>query len=158
MISAMRRINLNTAKPAYDDTDPDGYRAGQLKLAPLIGGTTMAGGYYEVPPGQANCPYHYESDEEWLLVLEGRLTVRHPVGEDELEAGDLVCFAAGPDGAHKLTNNTDALVRMLIVSTANLPAVAVYPDSDKIGVWTEGRRDNIMVRREAGVDYWDGER
>lgn len=153
----MRRLNLNTAQPEYDDTDPEGYRAGQLKVGPLIGATTMAGGYYEVPPGQANCPYHYESDEEWLLVLEGRLTVRHPEGEDELEPGDLVCFPAGPDGAHKLTNNGDEPVRMLIVSTANLPAVAVYPDSDKIGVWTEGRRDNIMVRRESGVGYYDRE-
>jgi uncharacterized cupin superfamily protein len=153
----MRRLNLGTAQPEYDDTDPEGYRAAQLKVAPLIGGSTMAGGYYVVPPGEANCPYHYESDEEWLLVLEGRLTVRHPEGEDELEAGDLVCFPAGPTGAHKLTNNGDVPVRMLIVSTANLPAVAVYPDSDKIGIWTEGRRDNIMVRRESGVDYYDRE-
>jgi uncharacterized cupin superfamily protein len=153
----MRRLNLGTAQPEYDDTDPEGYRAAQLKVAPLIGGSTMAGGYYVVPPGEANCPYHYESDEEWLLVLEGRLTVRHPEGEDELEAGDLVCFPAGPTGAHKLTNNGDVPVRMLIVSTANLPAVAVYPDSDKIGVWTPGRTDNIMVRRESGVDYYDRE-
>jgi uncharacterized cupin superfamily protein len=153
----MRRLNLNTAQPEYDDTDPEGYRAAQLKVAPLIGGETMAGGYYVVPPGQANCPYHYESDEEWLLVLEGRLTVRHPEGEDELGAGDLVCFPAGPPGAHKLTNNGAEPVRMLIVSTANLPAVAVYPDSDKIGVWTPGRTDNIMVRRESGVDYYDSE-
>jgi uncharacterized cupin superfamily protein len=153
----LNKLNLNTAQPEYDDTDPEGYRAAQLKVAPLIGATTMAGGYYVVPPGQANCPYHYESDEEWLLVLEGRLTVRHPEGEDELEAGDLVCFPAGPAGAHKLTNNGDEPVRMLIVSTANLPAVAVYPDSDKIGVWTPGRTDNIMVRRESGVDYYDRE-
>jgi uncharacterized cupin superfamily protein len=153
----MRRLNLNTAQPEYDETDPEGYRAAQIKVAPLIGGETMAGGYYVVPPGQANCPYHYESDEEWLLVLEGRLTVRHPDGEDELGAGDLVCFPAGPAGAHKLTNNGDVPVRMLIVSTANLPAVAVYPDSDKIGLWTPGRIDNIMVRRKSGVDYYDGE-
>ena len=153
----MKRLNLDTAEPEYDDTDPEGYRAGQLKIAPRIGGETMAGGYYVVPPGEANCPYHYESDEEWLLVLEGRLTVRHPDGEDELEAGDLVCFPAGPDGAHKLTNNGDVPVRMLIVSTANLPAVAVYPDSDKIGVWPGREGDNILVRRESKVGYWDGE-
>jgi uncharacterized cupin superfamily protein len=153
----MKRLNVNTARPEYDDADPEGYRAAQLKVAPLIGGSTMAGGLYVVPPGQANCPYHYESDEEWLLVLEGRLTVRHPEGEDELGPGDLVCFPAGPDGAHKLTNNGDVDVRMLIVSTANLPAVAVYPDSDKIGVWTPGRIDNIMVRRESGVGYYDRE-
>src|SRR4051794_41981691 len=117
----------------------------------------MAGGYYEVPPGQANCPYHYESDEEWLLVLEGRLTVRHPEGEDVLEAGDLVCFPAGPDGAHKLTNNGDAPVRMLIVSTANLPAGAGYPHSDKIGGLAPGRGGKIMVGRGAAGGYYDPE-
>jgi uncharacterized cupin superfamily protein len=153
----VRRINIHTADLQSDDDDPEGYKCGYLKLAPGIGGTTMAGTLYELPPGNSNCPYHYESDEEWLLVLDGTLTLRHPDGEDELAAGDLVCFPAGPEGAHKLTNRGSEVVRMLIVSTANLPAVAVYPDSDKIGVFTEGRRDNVMVRRSSDVDYWDGE-
>jgi uncharacterized cupin superfamily protein len=153
----VRRINIHTADLQSDDDDPEGYKCGYLKLAPGIGGATMAGTLYELPPGNSNCPYHYESDEEWLLVLDGTLTVRHPDGEDELAAGDLVCFPAGPEGAHKLTNRGSEVVRMLIVSTANLPAVAVYPDSDKIGVFTEGRRDNVMVRRSSDVDYWDGE-
>jgi uncharacterized cupin superfamily protein len=153
----MKRINIFDAELEHDEDDPEAYRSGYLKLAPPIGASTMAGTIYDMEPGNSNCPYHYESDEEWLLVLEGRVTVRHPGGEDELEAGDLVCFPGGPDGAHKLTNSGDGTARMLIVSTNNLPAVAVYPDSDKIGVWTEGRRDNIMVRRESGVDYYDRE-
>jgi uncharacterized cupin superfamily protein len=153
----MERVNIYDAQLEHDEDDPEGYSSGYLKLAPQVGGKTMAGTLYELPPGNSNCPYHYESDEEWLLVLEGRLTVRHPEGTDELTAGDLVCFPAGPDGAHKLTNRGDEVVKMLIVSTANLPAVAVYPDSDKIGVFTEGRRDNVMVRRESDVDYWEGE-
>jgi hypothetical protein len=44
-----------------------------------------------------------------------------------------------------------------MVSTRRLPAVAVYPDSDKIGVFTAGKAYTVMVRRESGVDYWDGE-
>ncbi|HEX2104554.1 MAG TPA: cupin domain-containing protein [Solirubrobacteraceae bacterium] len=155
----MRRFNLHTADLEADPTDPDGYRATERRLHPEIGASMMAGRLYELPPGQSNCPYHYElGDEEWLIVLAGVLTVRHPGGEDELEPGDVVCFRAGPEGAHKLTNRGAEPVRMLIVSTRNMPAVAVYPDSDKIGVFTEGRTDDIMVRREAGVDYWDGER
>ncbi len=153
----MKRVNIHSAELRRDEDDPQGYRCDYLRLAPAIGGNTMAGTLYELSPGNSNCPYHYESDEEWLLVLEGTLTVRHPDGEDELAPGDLVCFPAGPEGAHKLTNRGSEVVRMLIVSTANLPAVAVYPDSDKIGVFTEGRRDNIMVRRSSGVGYWDGE-
>jgi uncharacterized cupin superfamily protein len=153
----MKKLNIFHAELDHDDDDPEGYRSGYVKLAPPIGGKTMAGTLYELEPGNSNCPYHYESDEEWLLVLEGMLTVRHPDGEDELGPGDLVCFPAGPDGAHKLTNHGEDAVKMLIVSTANMPAVAVYPDSDKIGVFTEGRRDNVVVRRSSDVDYWDRE-
>jgi uncharacterized cupin superfamily protein len=153
----MKKLNIFNVELQHDDDDPDGYESGYVKLAPPIGAKTMAGTLYELPSGNSNCPYHYESDEEWLLVLEGTLTVRHPDGEDELEAGDLVCFPAGPEGAHKLTNRGTEAVKMLIASTANMPAVAVYPDSDKIGVFTEDRRDNVMVRRSSDVDYWDGE-
>ena len=154
----MKRFNLFAAELEHDADDPDGYHAGYVKLGPPLGAEMLAGTIYELPPGQSNCPYHYESDEEWLLVLEGKLTVRHPEGEDELDRGDLVCFPAGPEGAHKLTNHGEENVKMLLVSTRRMPAVAVYPDSDKIGVFTEGRRDDVMVRRQSGVDYWDVER
>jgi uncharacterized cupin superfamily protein len=154
----MRRFNLHTAELEADPTDPEGYRATARRLHPEIGASMMAGRVYELPRGQSNCPYHYErADEEWLIVLDGVLTVRHPEGEEELEPGDVVCFRPGPEGAHKLTNRGEAPVRMLMVSTLTRPAVAVYPDSDKIGVFTEDRADNIIVRRESGVDYWDGE-
>jgi hypothetical protein len=43
-------------------------------------------------------------------------------------------------------------------SSAREPAVAVYPDSDKIGVWPGRREDSVMLRRADGnVDYWEGE-
>jgi uncharacterized cupin superfamily protein len=151
----MRRFNVNN--DLEYDPEPDGYRRGFEKLAPLLGATRMAGSLYELPPGESNCPYHYETNEEWLLVLSGAVTVRHPGGEDVLEAGDIVCFPAGPDGAHKVTNRSDGTVRMLMLSTKHYPAVAVYPDSDKIGVFTEDRSDNILVRRDSGVGYYDGE-
>jgi uncharacterized cupin superfamily protein len=154
----MKRINLTTVELKVDDDEPEGYKGGYAKLHPLVGGETMAGGYFVLQTGQAVCPYHYESDEEWLLVLDGRPTVRHPDGEDVVEPGDLVCFPRGPAGAHKVSNDGEETARVLIVSTRNLPAVAVYPDSDKIGVFDDEAGYRIMVRREAGVDYWDGER
>ena len=154
----MRRFNLFRADLEYDEDDPDGYRAGFARLGPLVGATMLGGTVYELPPGQSICPYHYEyGNEEWLIALEGRPTVRHPAGEDELEPGEVVCFPVGPDGAHKATNRTDAPVRVLMLSTKIEPSVAVYPDSDKIGVWPGDKRDNILVRRESGVDYWDRE-
>lgn len=154
----MQRFNLNTGPLEYDESDPEGFRAGMARFGASIGATMLGGSLYELLPGQSNCPYHYEyGNEEWLVVLEGKLTVRHPGGEEELDPGDVVCFPVGPEGAHRLTNRTDATARVLMLSTLFEPSVAVYPDSDKIGVWPGDRRDHIIVRRGSTVDYWDGE-
>ena len=81
-----------------------------------------------------------------------------PKLESELEPGDVVCFPVGPEGAHKLTNRTDAIARVLIFSTKVDPSMAVYPDSDKIGIWSGQETDKrLLVRRESDVDYWDRE-
>jgi len=67
-------------------------------------------------------------------------------------------FAAGPDGAHKVSNRSSDTARVLMFSSAHVPAVAVYPDSDKIGVWPGNAADNLMLRRGDGHrDYYDGE-
>jgi uncharacterized cupin superfamily protein len=67
-------------------------------------------------------------------------------------------FPAGPDGAHKVINRGDRAARAVMFSSSHEPAVAVYPDSDKIGVWTGNDRDNVMLRRADGnIDYYDGE-
>ena len=97
-------------------------------------------------------------NEEWLLVLSGTLSVRHPGGEDEVRAGELACFPDGPEGAHRLENRSDAPVRFVVLSTMNDPCASVYPDSGKLGTWVRsGHPDNLLARRESGVDYWDGE-
>jgi uncharacterized cupin superfamily protein len=154
----MERVNIFTADLQVDDDDPDGYNAGYLRFGPTIGATMLGGTIYGLPPEQSICPYHYEyGNEEWLILLTGRPSLRHPEGEDVLEPGDTVCFPVGPAGAHKLTNDGDEPVRVLFLSTKHDPSVAVYPDSDKIGIWPGDERDNVLVRRESGGDYWDRE-
>ena len=153
-MSAMRRFNVHT-ELEYD-LEPEGYRCGYAKLHTAIGAQTLFGGLFELPPGESTRPYHYESAEEWLLVLHGRVSVRRPDGEVELQARDLVCFPAGPDGAHKITNRSAETARVLLVSTRTSPAVAVYPDSDKIGVVPDWG-DAIFVPRDANIGYYDGE-
>jgi uncharacterized cupin superfamily protein len=155
---SLRRVNLFRAGVEDLPERRDGYRLAYARLGPQIGAAKIGATVYELPPGQSTFPYHYEHGcEEWLLVVAGRPTLRHPGGEDELEPGDLVCFPEGPEGAHKVTNSRDETARLVILSTKASPAVAVYPDSDKIGVFTEDEADDVMVRRESGVDYWDRE-
>jgi uncharacterized cupin superfamily protein len=113
---------------------------------------------YELDPGQAICPYHFEwTDEEWLIVLDGSPTLRTPEGERTVEPGDTVCFPEGPDGAHHVRNDTEELVRVALLSTKSPIGLAEYPDSDKLGVWP-GDGSHYMLRRSANLEYWDGER
>jgi len=154
----VRKINLDELDIAYGDDDPEGYRVGHCRFGPQIGATAMGATVYELGEGQSICPYHYEYGcEEWAIVLRGRPTLRHPDGEDVLAPGDVVCFPEGPEGAHKLTNTAAETVRVMLLSDKPSLAVAVYPDSDKIGVFPPDSRDKIMVRRESAVDYFDGE-
>jgi uncharacterized cupin superfamily protein len=141
---------------ASDET-PDGFRCNAVSFGERIGATRMGMTIYELPPGQAVCPYHFEwTDEEWLFVLEGAPIVRTPEGERTLDAGDVVCFPAGPEGAHLVRAGTEA-ARIGIISTKNDVGVVEYPDSDKVGVWAGGARQ-FMLRRTPQLDYWDGDR
>jgi uncharacterized cupin superfamily protein len=123
-----------------------------------VGAASTGMSVYELPPGQAIGPYHYENpEEEWLLVLAGKPTLRHPEGEDELEPWDVVFFPPGPGGAHAVRNDTDSTARVLMFSNTSTVAASVYPDSDKIAIWTGNDDDDLIVRRTSGVGYWDGE-
>jgi uncharacterized cupin superfamily protein len=159
MISRVRRANVLGDEFEYDETDPEGFRAGMADVGGTAGGQSLAVKAFELPPGESLCPYHYEYEEEWLLVLDGDLVVRTPEGEHDVVRGDLVRFAPGPSGAHKVSNRRDAIAHVVMFSSAREPAVAVYPDSDKIGVWPGNEADKVMLRRSDGhVDYYDGER
>jgi uncharacterized cupin superfamily protein len=153
-----RRVSIAAPEFTYDGDDPEGFRVGMFRFGPMVGASQLGASLYELPPGQAICPYHYEyAEEEWLLVLEGRPTLRSPEGEEVLGLWDVVCFPTGPAGAHGLRNETEDTVRVLMWSTVRTPAATVYPDSDKIGIWTGNREDDVMVRRSSGVDYYEGE-
>ena len=154
----MRPVNVFEIDCHYDETDPGGYRSAVADIGQQAGGQSLAVKVFELPAGQAVCPYHYEYEEEWLLVLDGTVSLRTPEGEELLVRGEIACFPPGPAGAHKVTNRSDSVVRVMMFSSAREPAVAVYPDSDKIGVWPGNAEDKVMLRRGDGnVDYWDGE-
>jgi uncharacterized cupin superfamily protein len=147
-------VNLYAVDPTWDEGDPEGYNAGYLRVGPLVGATDLGLSVYELPQGQSICPYHYEHGfDEWLIVLVGNPTLRSPDGEQELRPSDLAFFPDGEAGAHKVTNDTDSVVRVAILSNKGLPSAAVYPDSGKIGVWPA----NKLFRLADAVDYFDGE-
>lgn len=154
----MRRLNIADPDFVYDPDDPEGFRAGMVRFGADLGARRTGTSVYELPPGQAICPYHYEyGEEEWLLVLSGQPTLRTPTGSEQLVPWDAVCFCEGPSGAHRVRNETEETVRVLMYSTVSPTAVSVYPDSDKIGVWVEHPDDKLILPRAGATDYFSGE-
>jgi uncharacterized cupin superfamily protein len=147
-------VNVDELAGELEATNPAGYRVLVARLGPLLRAEALGASLYELPPGQSIRPYHYEHGrEEWLIVLSGRPLLRTPAGEETLAEGDVVLFAEGPEGAHKVTNTADAAIRVLMLSNASEVAIGVYPDSGKVGI-LPGRR---FFRTQDAVDYWEGE-
>lgn len=100
------------------------------RLGPLLGADRLDATIVALDPGEESGPCHYvHGREQWLLVLAGALALRHPHGDDDLGAGDLVCLPEGPAGAHQLLNRGTPAARALRLTTTGLPANVCYPDT-----------------------------
>ena len=153
----MNRLNVSEVEFEYDADDPEGFRSGMKRFGKRLGAVSTGMSIYDLPPGQAICPYHYEyAEEEWLIVLEGAPTLRTPEGSSVLSPWDVCVSPVGPSGAHGVRNETSEPVRVMMFSEVRTPAVTVYPDSDKIGAFT-GNDDTALFPRSAAVEYFHGE-
>jgi uncharacterized cupin superfamily protein len=76
-----------------------------------------------------------------------------------------VALPVGESGAHQVVNDSGEPLRYLAFSTMIEPEVAVYPDSDRVGVLAgqppggDVRKMTLFgqFRREDAVPYWEGE-
>ena len=148
--------NLLTVDLRTDDL-PDGHRFSGTSLTEGFGAVATGMSVYELEPGNTSWPYHFEvAEEEWLIVIEGELTLRTPDGESVLRTGDVVCFPAGATGAHAVRNHTDTSARFAMPSTeARFGGATVYPDSGKVRVSGPGFRHRGWLGEP--VEYWAGE-
>jgi len=152
----------NVNDPDFESGErPEGLRARRARIGYELGTEAIGASLWEVPPGEAAYPYHYHySDEELVIVLCGRPTLRTPEGEREMEEGEALRFGLGEQGAHQILNRSEQAVRFLAVSSSGRPDVVVYPDSDKIGFGLRLPRGGglrAFFRRGDAVEYFDGE-
>ena len=151
-------FNLFADHEWENEQDRDGYRHRATRIGAPLRAEQLGASLYELPPGEGTFPYHYElGPEEWLLVVAGRPLLRTPEGERQLEPGDVAVFPEGPAGAHKVTNGTDEVVRVVIFSSKTPLAVVYYPDSEKHGIWTKQGGYLSLHGDEPSLDYWEGE-
>jgi uncharacterized cupin superfamily protein len=152
----------NLRDPEFDDVrDHPGFHARRARLGRQAGAERIGVSLWEVPAGQAAYPYHYHlTEEELVIVLEGRLSLRTADGWRELEEGEVVAFGRGEKSAHQIVNRTEETVRFLAFSNTGEPDVVAYPDSGKIGPRERGPGDSgvrLTFRVSDAVDYYEDE-
>ena len=156
------KLMPNIYKPVFEEGErPSGFRSKRARIGYELGSELVGCSVWEIPPGEAAYPYHFHfADEEFVIVVRGRPTLRTSDGLQELEEGDAVRFPVGEDGAHQILNRSDDTVTFLAVSSHGRPDVVIYPDSDKLGVGERLPRGGglrAFFRREDAVDYWERE-
>ena len=153
----MKIFNLRGDEWDREEERP-GWRSKDAWVGAHIDAELIGASMYELEPGNRLWPYHtHHANEEWMIVLRGRPTLRAPDGEQELAEGDVVAFPRGEGGAHQVSNHTDEPIRILMLSTLVSPDLVEYLDSGKIAAVDAKGKRIFRMRRGPDVDYWDGE-
>ena len=158
----------NVFEPEWDaeqDLAPFTWR--RARLGRQAGARQLGASLFELPPGASSFPLHvHHANEEMIVVLAGRPTLRGIEESRVLSPGEVVACPAGRAGAHRIDNSSTEPVRFMVVSTMHAPEVNEYPDSGKIWVrdYAPGAPPpdthelDKVVPAEPEIDYLDGER
>jgi uncharacterized cupin superfamily protein len=154
----------NLFDPHFDvAADEPGFAYRRARLGRQAGAERLGASLYELEPGQATFPYHaHSANEEMLIVVCGRPSLRTAEGWRELAEGEIAAFPVGDRGTHQVMNRSGEAVRVLIVSEMVAPEVLIYPDSGKLGAATRapgatGEGGMWFFRRDDAVGYFEGE-
>ncbi len=123
--------------------------AGRTKrvLGDPFGLTNFGVNLTRLEPGAVSALRHAHSrQDEFIYVLEGEPALHTDEGLTRLSPGMCAGFAAGRDNAHRLVNDTTAVVVYLEIGDRSSGDQASYPDDDlraelMDGQWVFSRKD-----------------
>src|SRR6187399_655665 len=137
----MKIFNLNADE--WDRTEErEGWRFKDAWVGAHTDAELIGASMYEVEPGNKQGPFHTHHAHE---------------GEQRLRQGDVVAFPRGKEGAHQIRNDTDAPVRVLMLSTLIAPDIVEYLDTGKIGARSVAGERIIFARPGPELEYWEDE-
>lgn len=154
---------MNLADAVFDDIEDNGYYTSKrATISDQIGAKKLGYNLTELPPGKAQCPFHsHHAEEEMFLILEGEGELRFGDQRYPIRKHDIIaCPTGGAEVAHQIINTGTTTMRYLALSNLAEVEACEYPDSQKVMVVAGERgkrRLRHMTRREAEVDYYDGE-
>ena len=116
------------------------------------GGLTQFGvNLTTLEPGAISALRHWHSSEdEFVYVLSGELTLVTDEGDELLGPGVAIAFPAGEPNAHQLANRSKAAATYLEIGTRAVDDVITYPDDDLRLVKRDSQR---LFVRKSGEPY-----
>lgn len=155
--SEYESVNLNQ----YYDPHGEHKRAFEFQKSNVVspyksGEGKLTINFYTLQPGKSNYPYHQHfGREEVFYIIAGNATLKTPKGDIEVTEGDVIVIPPNENGAHMLTNTSNAPVSYLDIDTQASPDVILYPDSGNIRIMAGGMQKSFKFDSE--VNYLDGE-
>ena len=74
----MKTFNLFNGETEKVPAGAPGHPGRAARVGSKLGAERLGMSVYEIPPGEAIGPYHFEwTDEEWLIVLDGQADGPH---------------------------------------------------------------------------------
>lgn len=131
----------------------DAALAGRAKraLGDLFGLTQFGVNLTVLAPGSSSAQRHWhESEDEFIYVLDGEVTLVDDAGEQLLTAGMCVGFKAAVPNGHMLVNRSAAPASYLEVGTRSEGDRAHYPEADMLAVKENGK---FRITRKDGTPY-----
>ena len=119
-------------------------------LSRAVGLSQFGAAFEELPPGAQSSHRHWhETEDEFLYVLEGSLTVVENDGDHVLVPGDAAGWPAGTPNGHTLRNHTDQPVRYLIVGARAATDRCHYMEIDML--YTRDADGERFTRRDGSA-------
>jgi uncharacterized cupin superfamily protein len=116
-------------------------------------GLTQFGAHLEVlhPGGKSSMRHWHETEDEFVYVIAGSLTLVEDAGETTLAAGGAAAWKAGADNAHRLENRGAEDATYLIIGTRAERDRIHYREHDLILSFdgprrTWSRRDGTVIK------------
>jgi uncharacterized cupin superfamily protein len=129
----------------------DGMHTDHVSAVP--GGVTQYGAYVDTlqPNAWSSHRHWHTAEDEFILVLDGVVTLRDDDGMTDLLPGDAVCWRHGDPNAHHLTNRGTLPCRYLIVGSRAAGDICHYPDDGRRQIngqttWSVQDKDGVVLR------------
>jgi uncharacterized cupin superfamily protein len=104
------------------------------------------------PGSESSLRHWHETEDEFVMVTLGELTLITDEGETTVRPGDFAAFPAGDTNGHHLVNKSDSEARFLVVGTRVTQDVCTYSDVD-LRVEIDGENDRFTTKDGTEITF-----